>query len=133
MTDREALGRWAEAYVKAWGSNDLADIRALFTPDAHYLPEPHAAPWIGQDEIVREWLARKDEPGEYTFRWEILAMDGDLGFIRGWTTYAGEGPTDPMREYGNLWVVRLAPDGRANEYTEWYVRVRPTSPPFPDD
>jgi len=132
MTDREALGRWIEAYVKAWESNDPADIRALFTPEAHYLPEPHAKPWVGHDEIVREWLARKDEPGDYTFRWEILAMDGDLGFVRGWTTYAGEAPGDPSKDYGNLWVIRLGTDGRASEYTEWYVRVRDTSPPFPN-
>lgn len=129
MTDREALGRWTEGYVKAWASNDPAEIRALFTPDARYLPEPHAPAWVGQDEIVREWLARKDEPDEYTFRWEILAMDDDLGFVRGWTNYAW----DPPREYGNLWVIRLAPDGRAREYIEWYVRVRETSPPFPDE
>jgi SnoaL-like domain len=133
MTDREALARWTQGYVKAWGSNDPADIRALFTPDARYLTEPHAAAWVGRDEIVREWLDRKDEPGGYTFRWEILGMDGDLGFVRGWTTYRGEAPTDPPKEYGNLWVVRLAPDGRASEYTEWWVRVRETSPPFPDE
>ena len=56
-------------------------------------------------------------------------MDGDLGFVRGWTAYAQH---DPPREYGNLWVIRLAEDGRAREFTEWWVLVRETSPPFPD-
>ena len=60
---------------------------------------------------------------------EIRALDGDLGFVRGWTTYTKE---TPPKEYGNLWVVRLADDGRASEYTEWWVRVRDTTPPFPD-
>jgi hypothetical protein len=55
-------------------------------------------------------------------------LDGDLGFVRGWTTYTQE---TPPKEYGNLWVVRLADDGRASEYTEWWVRVRDTTPPFP--
>lgn len=127
MADRESLRRWTEGYVGAWASNDPADIRALFTEDARYLTEPHAEPWTGHDEIVREWLDRKDEPGDYTFRFEILAQDGDLGFVRGWTTYPGEDP----REYHNLWVIRLEDDGRASEYTEWWVRVRETSPPFP--
>jgi hypothetical protein len=56
-------------------------------------------------------------------------LDGDLGFVRGWTTYTQE---DPPKEYGNLWVVRLTDDGRASEYTEWWVRVRDTTPPFPE-
>jgi len=129
MTDREALSRWTEGYLKAWESNDPADIRSLFTEDARYFTEPHAAPWTGHDEIVKEWLARKDESGDYTFRWEILALDGDVGFVRGWTLYPLE---DPPKEYGNLWVIRLAEDGRASEYTEWWVRVRETSPPFPE-
>jgi hypothetical protein len=77
---------------------------------------------------VAEWLGRKDEPGDHAFRWEILALDGDLGFVRGWTTYIQE---TPPKAYGNLWVVRLA-DGRASEYTEWWVRVRDTTPPFPE-
>jgi ketosteroid isomerase-like protein len=116
-----------ESYVKAWDTNDPQDIRALFTPDARYFTEPHAQPWTGHDAIVAEWLGRKDEPGDHTFRWEILAMDGDLGFVRGWTTYIQEDP----KEYGNLWVIRLTDDGRASEYTEWWVRVRDASPPFP--
>jgi hypothetical protein len=78
---------------------------------------------------VAEWLGRKDEPEDHTFRWEILALDGDLGFVRGWTTYTKE---TPPKEYGNLWVVRLADDGRASEFTEWWVRVRDTTPPFPE-
>jgi ketosteroid isomerase-like protein len=128
MTNREELARWTDAYVRAWDSNDPEEIRSLFTEDAQYFTEPHAKPWTGHDEIVREWLDRKDEPGDYTFRWEILSADGELGFVRGWTTYAG----DPPKEYGNLWVIRLESDGRASEYVEWYVRVRDTTPPFPE-
>jgi len=129
VADRDALAAWVEGYVKAWDSNDPADIRTLFTPDARYFTEPHAQPWTGHDEIAREWVDRKDTPGDHTFRWEVLAMDGDLGFVRGWTTYADH---DPRREYGNLWVVRLTDDGRASEFVEWWVRVRESSPPFPD-
>ena len=129
MEIRDQLEAWVRAYIQAWNSNDPGDIRALFTPDARYLTEPHARPWSGHEEIVREWLDRKDGPEDHTFRWEIMATDGDLGFVRGWTTYTEH---DPPREYGNLWVVRLAEDGRAREYTEWWVLVRRDSPPFPD-
>ena len=128
MSDRmEGLRRWVDGYVRAWNSNDPDEIAALFTEDASYFTEPHATPWVGREEIVREWLGRKDEPSDHTFRYEPLAVDGDLGFVRGWTTYAD----DPPKEYGNLWVIRLAPDGRASEFTEWWVRVRAKTPPFP--
>ena len=34
-TDTEAAARrWIEGYLKAWGSNEPADIRALFQQDA---------------------------------------------------------------------------------------------------
>lgn len=128
MTDRDALTRWVQSYVRAWGSNDPQDIRALFTEDAAYFTEPHAEPWVGHEEIVRQWLDRKDDPGEWTFRWEILATGDGLGFVRGWTSYLGEQPHD----YQNLWVIRLAENGKASEYTEWWVRVRATSPPHPE-
>jgi hypothetical protein len=129
MADREALARWTDAYIGAWDSNDPGEICGLFTEDARYLTEPHARPWTGQDEIVAEWLARKDEPGDHTFRWEILAMAGALGFVRGWTSYPTQ---DPPVDYGNLWVIRLEDDGRASEFTEWWVRVKDTTPPFPE-
>lgn len=118
MSDREAVRRWAEGYVGAWESNDAADIGALFSEDARYYPEPHAEPWLGRASIVREWLRHRDAPDDHTFRWEVAAVDGDLGFIRGWTSYV-----DPPNEYGNLWVVRLQDDGRAREFVEWWVRV----------
>jgi hypothetical protein len=46
----------------------------------------------------------------------VLAVAGDLGFVRGWTTY-----TNPPTAYSNLWVVRLAADGRCVEFTEWWM------------
>jgi ketosteroid isomerase-like protein len=54
---------WIDGYVRAWNSNDPADIRALFTQDAAYYTEPYGPPWEGRDEIVRQWLDRKDGGG----------------------------------------------------------------------
>ena len=110
------LDAWVAGYVRAWASNDPADIAALFTEDAAYYTAPHREPWRGREAIVAGWLDRRDEPGDWTFRHEILAVAGDLGFVRGWTTYA-----DPSQTYGNLWVVRLTSDGRAREFTEWWM------------
>ena len=57
------LEAWVDGYVRAWNSNDPAAIGALFSEDAAYYTEPYRAPWRGREEIVRQWLDRKDEPG----------------------------------------------------------------------
>jgi uncharacterized protein (TIGR02246 family) len=110
------LTTWVDGYLQAWASNDPDDIGRLFTDDALYYTAPFREPWRGRDAIVSGWLDRKDEPGDYAFRYEVLAVAGDLGFVRGWTTY-----TNPPTGYSNLWVIRLAADGRCVEFTEWWM------------
>lgn len=112
------LSAWVDRYVRAWNTNAPADIASLFTPDAVYSTDPFAEPWQGRDTIVKEWLARQDEPGTTTFRYAVLAVQDDLGIVRGWTRYH----TDPPREFSNLWLIRLAPDGRCREFTEWWMQ-----------
>ena len=116
MTE-ERVRRWVEGYVKAWNSNEAADITALFTEDGRYLTEPHAEPWEGHDEIVRKWLESKDRPGETTFEYEVRAVDGDLAIVKGVTTYK-----EPRRLYSNLWEIEFAPDGRASKFVEWWMK-----------
>lgn len=115
---REAdLDRWVEAYRRAWESNDPGDIAALWTEDAAYYRRPDDDPVRGRDAIVAEWLEIADAAGETAFEYEVLAHGDGVGFVRGWTTYLTEPPT----EYSNLWVIRLAADGRAHEFTEWWM------------
>lgn len=116
--DPDHFTRWVEAYRRAWTSSDPDDIAALFTEDAKYFTEPHAEPWEGRDTIVRGWLDRKDEPDDTDFRFDVLGSDGDIGFVQGWTRYF----TEPQRGYSNLWVIRLDSDGRAREFTEWWMK-----------
>jgi hypothetical protein len=114
MTDQVA--RWVQLYRTAWESNRPDDIRAAFTEDAVYLDGPsNPNPLVGHAAIVAGWLDAQDAPGTTTFEWEPLAQQGDLVVLRCVTGY-------PDRTYDNLWVVRLAPDGRACQYTDWYVR-----------
>lgn len=112
----ETLADWMAGYRRAWESNDPDDIRALFTEDAQYRTEPYAQPWLGQDEIVESWLEAKDEPGDTTFEWEPLIVTPEVAAIEATTVYIGE------RSYSNLWVIRFAPDGRAREFTEWWMK-----------
>ncbi|WP_348789639.1 nuclear transport factor 2 family protein [Leifsonia sp. NPDC080035] len=111
----DAITTWIDRYRRAWESNDPDDIRALFTEDASYRTEPFAEPWDGHLEIVEGWLDAQDEPGAAEFEWRLAGRDGETYFVEGVTDYA-DGPT-----YSNLWVVVLAPDGRAQEFTEWWM------------
>jgi ketosteroid isomerase-like protein len=105
---------WVEGYLRAWRSNDPESIRVLFTEDARYYTLPHRKPWEGHEGIVAGWLEREDEPGSWKFEYEVLAEAGELAFVQGRTVYADEA-------YENLWVIRLEPDGRCSEFTEWWV------------
>jgi ketosteroid isomerase-like protein len=113
--DASTVEDWLRGYLRAWESNDPGDIGRLFTDDALYYTAPFREPWRGRDEIVRGWIERKDQPGDWTFRYEILGIAGYLAFVRGWTGYK----TDS--DYSNLWVVRLTEDGRCSEFTEWWM------------
>ncbi|CAM5441156.1 nuclear transport factor 2 family protein [Leifsonia shinshuensis] len=111
----DAITTWIDRYRRAWESNDPDDIRALFTEDASYRTEPFAEPSDGHLEIVEGWLDAQDDPGSVDFEWRLLGQDGSQYFVEGVTDYH-DGPT-----YSNLWVVVLAPDGRAEEFTEWWM------------
>src|SRR4051812_23992035 len=117
-----AVGRsdvegWVQRYRAAWESNDPVVIGALFTADALYRTGPFDEPWTGRELIVEEWLGRKDEPGQTTFRSEIVALADGLAVVEGWTTYRA-----PPAEYANLWLIRLTDDGQCHEFTEWWVQ-----------
>ncbi len=62
------------------------------------------------------WLARQDAPGSFNFRSEVLATTGQVGIVRGWTTYKR-----PRQENSNIWMIRLDKRGRCAEFTEWWV------------
>jgi uncharacterized protein (TIGR02246 family) len=115
MAELEQLRTWVESYVRAWNSNDPDEIGALFTEDARYFTEPYTAPWAGRQQIVEQWLERRDEPGETTFDWHPVAVTADACFVQGTTTY-------PDRTFSNLWDIRLDGDGQCREFTEWWMQ-----------
>lgn len=122
MTDLATLQGWLDRYIKAWRSNDRDTIAALFTEDATYRYSPfEKEPLRGRAQIVDSWLEEPDDPDSWQMRAEPLAVKGDLGVARGWTTYAAT-DSEPEREYSNIYVVRLTDDGRCAELTEWYMK-----------
>lgn len=115
--DESVVKNWVDSYIQAWNSNDPAEIGGLFSEDARYFTGPFDEPWKGRQVIVDKWLARKDEPGTTSFRYEVLAVQDNLGVVRGWTEYF-----QPPAQYSTLWVIRFDEAGRCTEFTEWWVR-----------
>ncbi|KAA0960315.1 hypothetical protein FQ142_15940 [Microbacterium sp. ANT_H45B] len=107
--------KWTAAYVGAWTSNDPAQIAALFSEDARYLTNPDSEPRVGRADIVAGWLEDLDDPDTWSFEWWIVREDAGFVVIEGRTKYPAE------RDYLNLWIVRLDDEGRATEFTEWYM------------
>ncbi len=115
MSSLDAVTAWVENYRRAWESNDPEQIGGLFAEDGAYFTEPFAKPWLGRDEIVAKWLARKDAPGSTTFEWHPLIVTDELAVIEATTTY-------PEKTFSNLWVLRLDNVGQAHQFTEWWMQ-----------
>jgi uncharacterized protein (TIGR02246 family) len=119
--DRAAVEDWVATYRRAWESDDPGDIAALFTEDATYSPSPFSESWRGRDAIVEEWIERGDSTALPAFEHEVIAAEGAVGVIKGLTTYHATDKT-PETVYGNLWIVSLAPGGRATSFAEWWMQ-----------
>ena len=116
MSDEDRLARWIEGYVRAWNTNEPRGIAALFTDDAAYYTAPFRPPWRGHEEIVAGWLDRKDSAGDAEFDWVPLVVTPDVAIVQGTTRYR-----DPAQTYSDLWVIQLDGEGRASEFTEWWI------------
>ena len=120
---RTDFEHWLAAYRDAWGTDNPAQIGALFTEDATYAPSPFSDAWEGHEAIVRNWIERGDSKIPWQFESELVAIEGDTGVVRGLTTYPPHGD-EKEKVYSNIWVIRLAPDGRATSFAEWWVQRR---------
>ena len=77
----------------------------------------------GPQAIAEDWIARKDEPDDWTFEFDVVATSGDLAFVRGLTTYK-----EPPRIYHNLWMIRMDQTGKCTEFTEWWMETDKPTP-----
>lgn len=108
--------KWLKGYVKAWKNNNAKDIAKLFTEDAYYSTGPFDEPWIGHEAIIDGWVGLGDQPSDWSFDYEVIAVDGNLGVMHGTTVYKSAG------EFSNIWLMRFAKDGRCKDFREWFVR-----------
>jgi uncharacterized protein (TIGR02246 family) len=117
---RANLEDWLGRYRAAWTTDDPQQIGALFTEDATYAPRPFGEPWEGRDAIVAKWIELGDSTIPWEFESDIVAVDGDTGVVRGLTRYPAH-DKEPEEVYSNIWVIKLAADGRARSFAEWWM------------
>ena len=112
MTRADVM-RWVAGYEQAWRDGDLEAVETLFTEEARYRLSPYDESESGQDAIKALWL---DDEGEvFTMEAEPVAVEGRDAVVRVKVVYG-----DPVRqEYIDLWVIRFAEDGRAEDFEEW--------------
>jgi ketosteroid isomerase-like protein len=125
VTNRATVSSWLAGYEAAWRAPGTDGLAGLFTTDATYLKSPYEPPVTGLDAISRMWEEEREGPDEvFTLVTDILAVDGPTAVVRAEVRYG-----DPLRqEYRDLWVMRLAEDGRCTWFEEWpYWPERPYS------
>jgi hypothetical protein len=122
--DRDAVEQWVVAYERLWrtpGTDGLAD---LFQTDVTYLPSPWARPITGLDDLARFWDGERDGADEhFSMSADVLAVDGETAVVRVSVDYGAPGGG----RWRDLWVIRLAEDGRCSSFEEW-----PFAPDQPD-
>jgi len=112
---RDALTRWVDAYERAWRAPGVEALDALFTEDATYATAPFQNPFVGLPAIRGMWATGRDPGEEFAMSSEVVAVEGDVGVVRVWVHYTA--PQDQV--FRDLWIVRLAADGRCAAFEEW--------------
>ena len=129
---RAEASAWVSAYERAWRTAGTEPLWELFTEDAGYRMSPYEESVTGLAAIAELWERERQGPDEeFEMAHEVVAVEGETAVIRVEVHYGG-----PDRlEYRDLWIVRIAADGRCREFEEWpfwpgqeIVAQKPTKP-----
>jgi hypothetical protein len=120
---RVDVQRWLDAYIEAWHRNERGPILDLFTDDATYSFGPYRDPIRGRESIADAWLDGPDAPDSWRAQYEPIAVDGDTAVVHGRSRYFEEDRSKVRTEYDNIFVIRFGPDGRAREFSEWFMEM----------
>ncbi|MEA2434580.1 MAG: hypothetical protein QOG54_2037 [Actinomycetota bacterium] len=119
--DHSDVQAWLDGYLAAWKSYDPAAIGELFSETVSYRDYPFAEPLTTREEVVANWLGKKDAPGTYDGEYEPVAVEGEVAVARGTSTYFdADGGIAEL--FYNVFVMRFDEEGRCKEWTEYYGR-----------
>jgi hypothetical protein len=113
--------RWLDANVDAWRRNERQPILDLFSEGATYSYGPYRTPIRGREAIADNWLEDPDAPDSWSATYTPVAVDGSTAVVHGRSQYFQDDRSKLRTEYDNIFVIRYDDDGRANEFTEWFV------------
>jgi catechol 2,3-dioxygenase-like lactoylglutathione lyase family enzyme len=122
-----AVEEGVRRYEQAWRTEGTELLAGLFTADATYSPAPFSDPLTGLRAIERFWSDGRDGPHQPYPRAPLpAAAAGGRSVVRVRVQYE-----DPRRDYRDLWIIELDPDGRCTAFEEWpfhpaSTRVAPT-------
>lgn len=122
--DHHQFQGWLDRYIEAWKTYDEGQIGSLFSTDAVYRYHPQDEPLRGREEIVKNWLESKDDPGTYDAHYEPLAIDGDTFVASGWSRYFEPDGTTMRDEYLNVYVCKFNDARECTEFTEYWIQNR---------
>ncbi|HEX7173122.1 MAG TPA: nuclear transport factor 2 family protein [Candidatus Limnocylindria bacterium] len=121
---RDDVQAWLDRYLAAWRANEPEQIESLFTEGATYRYHPYGADALqGREAIVAGWLEEGDDPDAWDAHYEPFAVDRDRAVATGWSRYTAT-DDEPERTFHNVFLLRFAPDGRCEEFTELYMLER---------
>jgi hypothetical protein len=123
--DRARVQEWLDGYIRAWASNDAAEVSALFTEDAVYSYGPFSDELVGRDAIARSWLEDPDVPGSWEAEYRPILVEGQTAVANGRSRYFNA-DRSLRDEYDNIFLISLDADGRCAEFREWFME-RPKS------
>jgi hypothetical protein len=121
MPKSAAVVAWLDRYVDVWKSGIHGRVAELFSDDAVYYTDPFREPRHGVAEIEEYWRTSGDAPDAFVAQYTPLEVTADLPVVVGFSRYLDDSRSRIDKEYGNVFVLRFAEDGRCTEYREWYM------------
>ena len=113
---RDDVRRWLQGYERAWRTPGTGTLADLFSDDVTYVASPWAEPVEGLPALAEFWESERDGHDEtFEISTEVVAVDGDTAVVRVQVDYE----KSDAGTWRDLWVLRLATDGRCHHFEEW--------------
>jgi hypothetical protein len=125
---RDHFSDWLKRYFEAWASNDPAQVTGLFSEGALYHYGPFQEPIRGRETIVANWVAGSGQQSGVEYRFEVLAVQGDLGIAHWVVSYRQASGQRKRFELDGILVLRFNSAMECVEHREWFSS-REVEPP----